>query len=281
MKNNPSNPADINTGEVRHISPKSFEKARVLGVQALPNGLHSATIKLYEDGSQTTAPVLTPAFGDISLPTKGSDVMVLFGENDEQIVIGSWYPVDRLFRGEIDVPDYNVGDRIIGNDTDSFIKIRTDGTIDIETQGSKPLNTDHQSMSVYLSGGQTIAGNTEERINFNTVSHNNEGLYDTNAYEATIISGGEHEIKATVEIDNAGQNNTYAIRVYRNGNVEKRSFRQSVINNKLTLRVSTNEIFDKGDVIYITLENKSASNRTINGGSIGTEFDLRRVGPDK
>lgn len=281
MKKNPANPADINKGEIRSVAPKAFEKARVLAVQDSTEGIHTATIKLYSSGSQTTAPVLTSAFGDVSLPSVNTDVMVLFGENDEELIIGSWYPADRIARGEINIPDYNAGDRVVGNGSGSYLRIHDDGTIDLRTVGTKPLNTDHQSFSVYRSGGQTIPANAESRVEFNAVSHNEEEIYDTTSFEATMLNDGEYEIKSTVEVDDAGQNNLYTLRIYNSGTVIKRFYKQSATNEPLTLRVSTNEMINAGDTIYVTLENKSGSQRTVNGGQAGTEFDLVRIGPRK
>lgn len=281
MKSNPANPSDIREGDVRRVSPKSFERARVLKVNAPTEGFHTATIKLYESGSQTTAPVLTSGFGDVSLPERDTDVIVMFGENNEKIIIGSWYPIDRIIENQIAVPDYNAGDRVVGNGSGSVLKIRDDGIIDLTTEGTKPLNTDHQSASVYLDSGQTITANSEQRVQFNAVSHNVEGLYDTSTYEAVLLNGGEYEIKSTVEINNAGQGNTYTLRIYDNSTVIKRSYRQSSVNEPLTLRISTNEILSAGDNIYVTLENGSGKDRTVNGDDIGTEFDIRRIGPAK
>jgi len=279
MKNNPANPSDINKGEVRSVSPKSFERARVLAVQDSDDGAHTATIKLYDSGSQTTAPVLTSAYGDVSLPERDTDVIVMFGENDEELIIGSWYPVDRVARGQIQLPDYGAGDRVVGNRTESILQIHNDGTIDLTTEGTKPLNTDHQSFSVYRNGNQSIASGAEERVEFNDVSHNDEGLYSTTSYEATLLNDGEYEIKTTVEIADGGQGNLYTLRIYNSGTVIKRSFRQSSVKEPLTLRVSTNEMMSAGDSVYVTLENGSNSARTLNGDNIGTEFDIRRIGP--
>jgi hypothetical protein len=281
MKSNPANPSDIRTDDVRRVSPKSFERARVLEVHSPTEGFHTATIKLYESGSQTTAPVLTSGFGDVSLPEVDTDVIVVFGENDEEIIIGSWYPIDRIIQNQITVPDYEVGDRVVGNGSGSVLKIRDDGTIDLTTEGAKPLNTDHQSASAYLDSAQTITANSEQRVQFNAVSHNFEGLYDTATYEAVLLNDGEYEIKSTIEIQSAGQGNTYTLRIYDNSTVIKRSYRQSSVNESLTLRVSTNEILSAGESIYVTLENGSGKDRTLNGDDIGTEFDIRRVGPAK
>lgn len=279
MKNNPANPYDINEGEVRSVSPKAFEKARVLAVQDSDDGAHTATIKLYDSGSQTTAPVLTSAFGDVSLPNVNTDVMVLFGENDEELIIGSWYPPDRVARGQIDLPEYQAGDRVVGNGTESILHIHNDGTIDLTTEGTKPLNTEHQSFSAYRSGNQTIPFGTEKRIEFNAVSHNDEGIYSTTSYAATLLNDGEYEIKTTAEIADGGQGNLYTLRIYNSDTLIKRSFRQSSVKEPLTLRISTNEIMSAGDTVYVTLENGSNSSRTVNGDDIGTEFDIRRVGP--
>jgi hypothetical protein len=281
MKKNPSNPADINTEEVRDVSPKAFERARVLDVDGDTDGAHTATIKLYDSGSQTVAPILTSAFGDVSLPAEDTDVIVMFGENDQELIIGSWYPPDRVVRGQITLPDYNAGDRVVGNGSGSVVRIYDDGTIDLTTEGTKPLNTDHQSASAYLDSAQTITANSEQRVEFNAVSHNSEGLYDTSTYETVLLNDGEYEIKSTVEIAAAGQGNTYTLRIYHNSTVIKRSYRQSSVDDPLTLRVSTNAILSAGDSIYVTLENGSNKDRTLNGDDIGTEFDIRRIGPAK
>jgi len=156
MKNNPANPSDINKGEVRDVSPKSFERARVLAVQDSDEGAHTATIKLYDSGSQTTAPVLTSAFGDVSLPKVNTDVMVLFGENEEELILGSWYPADRVARGQIDLPEYQAGDRVVGNGSGSTVHIEEDGTMRLEAASGVTvvLNTDGE---VIIDGGQKRA----------------------------------------------------------------------------------------------------------------------------
>jgi len=281
MKRNPTNPADINKGEIRTVSPKSFEKARVLEVQSSDTGVHTATIKLYDSGSQTTAPVLTPAYGDVALPEEDTDVFVLFGENDEELILGSWYPADRVLRGQIQLPDYDAGDRVVGNATKSQLHIHADGTIDIDTEGTKPLNTDHQSFSVYLQGQQSVSGKSEERVEFDAEKHNEEGIYDFTAHEAVLLNSGLYRLTVTIEIGDAGQNNLYTARIYRNGSVIKRIFRQSAVNEPLTMQFDTSEPLDAGDSIYVTLENGSNAPRNINGNDIGTEFEMRRHGPKR
>jgi len=156
MKSNPANPSDIREGDVRRVSPKSFERARVLKVNAPTEGFHTATIKLYESGSQTTAPVLTSGFGDVSLPERDTDVIVMFGENNEKIIIGSWYPIDRIIENQIAVPDYEVGDRVVGNGSGSTVHIEDGGTMRSESVSGVTvvLNTDGE---VIIDGGQKRA----------------------------------------------------------------------------------------------------------------------------
>jgi hypothetical protein len=156
MKNNPANPYDINKGEVRSVSPKSFERARVLAVQDSDEGAHTATIKLYDSGSQTTVPVLASAFGDVSLPKINTDVIVLFGENGEELIIGSWYPADRISRGQISLPNYEAGDRVVGNGSGSTVHIEDGGTMRLESVSGVTvvLNTNGE---VIIDGGQKRA----------------------------------------------------------------------------------------------------------------------------
>jgi len=156
MKNNPTNPSDVQKAEIRSVSPKSFEKAKVLNVQDSTEGIHTATIKLYESGSQRTVPVLTSAFGDVSLPEENTDVIVLFGERDEAIIIGSWYPADRTVRKQIEPPEYEDGERVVGNGSGSTVRIKQDGTMRLESMSGATivLNTDGE---VIIDGGQKRA----------------------------------------------------------------------------------------------------------------------------
>jgi len=278
MKKNPSNPADVNKGEVRQVSPKSFEKARVIELRDRDEGFHTAVVKLYDSGGQTTAPVLTQAYGDVALPEENTDVMVMFGERGEEIIIGSWYPIDRVLENQIQLAEYNAGDRIVGNGTASYLRIHSDGTVDLKTDDDSPINIDHQSFSAYLSGTQTIGNNSEAKIQFNEVRNNAEGMFDTATHEATVLDGGIFRATGTAEIQNAGQNKQYVLRIRNQDGVIKRLYAQSTNKAPLTLQISTTIDLDANDTVWLTIENRSSSSREVNGGQIGSEFEMRRLG---
>lgn len=278
-KGNPSNPADINTGEVRAVSPKAFEKGRVLNVlDSDEGGIHYVTVKMYDSGAQETAPVLTSVYGDIAVPTEGTDVLVLYGENDQPVIIGSWYAIDRVIRGETQLPEYNAGDRIVGNNTGSYLRVHRDGTVDLKTKDDAPINVDHHSFSAYLNGSQTIPKNTEEKIQFDSVRNNAESMLDTNTHEATVLDSGIFRASGTAEIQSAGQNKQYVIRLRNQDRVLKRAYRQSANKEPLTLRIDTTVDLAEDDRVWITVENKSDSDRVVDGGELGTEFEMRRLG---
>lgn len=150
---------------VRKETPMPVQKAKVVQVPDHPSddGYHQVYVKLYYDQSQTRATVLAPTQGDVNVPEEGEDVMVLFGAADKPIVLGSFYPTDDKF-GEPNedlVPEYEEGDRIIGNGT-GYIRIDKDGSIDASSAitGETTIYDDGDDVGTVGVGTVTVLDDT-------------------------------------------------------------------------------------------------------------------------
>lgn len=132
-KSNPSNPNDVSDDEIKRHVPLPVQKAKVLDSDPDSiSGVHTARIFIYEDKAPHTAMVLPQAVGDVNVPKEGDDVAVIYGDNDSPWIIGGWYAFDRVAKGDVELPDYEPGDRIIGNEK-GHIKIDNDGNIYINS----------------------------------------------------------------------------------------------------------------------------------------------------
>jgi hypothetical protein len=160
-RQNPSNPYSQDPEHTAKDVSMPLQKARVLDAKGMPdgNGFHTVRIKVYGDESPYMAPVLTPMVGSVWVPQAGEDVAVMFGAGDKPWVIGSWYPVDRVDDGTIDLPDYEPGQIRIGND-EGYIGVAADGTIISSGSlgGSTYSDEDSQdAVAAALTGGTNVS----------------------------------------------------------------------------------------------------------------------------
>lgn len=280
-RDNPTNPFTQDPNHTSKDVQMPIAKARVVSAKGHPDqyGFHSVRIRIYGDESTFISPVLTPMIGSVWVPKEGTDVAVLFTQNDKPWVIGAWYALDRSEDGEIDIPGYVPGDIRLGNDTGSHITAEDSGRIHIETGGLQPIDIDHQSASVRMSSDQTIAGDDSYyRVNFDTVEDDPEDLFVPSENAITIRHGGQHRIDATVEIGSAGQNNRYTAAIFEGGQLIKRKNQQSAVNEELSITVATTRKFDDDTDIDIRMRQNSGSDKIINSSNVATEFAIERHG---
>jgi len=282
MKRQTQNPYELDDSEIKSISPQAYQKARVIDVKDRQEGnVHFATVKLYQSGGQETLPVLTPAYGDVALPKENTDVMVIFGESGAPIIIGHWYSADRLLKNEINVPDFEAGDRIVGNGTGSMFKVAADGSIRITTDGQQPVDIDHQSGTAFLSSDQSVPDSgAYEQLQFDTTDTNNdpEALFDPSQNALVVRDSGTHVVSCSVEIPDPKQGNAYTLGIFRNGSEWKRATQQSTNNQPLSVQVDTQKYLNSDDVLTAHLEQDSGGNRTVTSDRAATEFNIRRNG---
>lgn len=284
MVNKVSQMSATDEEQVRRSVPMPVKKAKVVRTPDHPDekGHHQVYVKLYEDESQERVAVLTGMQGDVSIPSEGEDVMVLFRSADKAVVLGTMYPVDDV-RGEPNeelVPDYEEGDRIIGNVSDSHLAIRADGTIEITTEGVKPINVDRQNASVYLSSAQTVAGDDAyDIVGFDTVIDDAQNLFDAQNNQMVLNHGGTYTVNASVAISDSGQANRYSLAVFINDTEFKRVSQQSTNNKELSVSVRTviNESLSPDDKIDIRVRQDSGTDRDLDGSRVTSEFSITRM----
>lgn len=280
-RNNPVNPHSVDPAHRQKDVAMPVQKAHVLDARGMPeeDGYHSVKIRVYGDDAPYVAPVLAPIPGCVWVPPEGTDVAVVFADNDKPWVIGSWYAADAVQNGAIDLPDYEPGDIRIGNQTGSHVAVKDDGSIEVVTNSTEPIEIDHNSGNVFLSADQSIPGdNTFTKVTFDTVGANTEDLFDTTDNSFTIRHGGEYKIYSSVEFPNAGQNNLYRLGIFRNGSLEKRFDQQSAKNAPISLGVQTQRQFDAGDTFDVRVRQDSGSSKTLASDNTVTEFYLQRIG---
>lgn len=137
-KSNPSNPATIDEGVVQQSVPMAVSKARVERARSHPTegGFHTARIKVYGDEAPYDAPVLPLTIGSVWIPKEGMDVMVMFRDSNMPVIIGPWYAVDAVQAGDIDIPEYEPGEVVIGNGSGGHIRIDNDGNVHLNASDS-------------------------------------------------------------------------------------------------------------------------------------------------
>ena len=278
---NPSNPYSRDPQHTSKDVQMPISKARVVSATGMPdgNGFHTVRIKVYGDETSYLAPVLTPMAGSVWIPPVGSDVAVLFTQQEKPWVIGSWYALDRVEDGDVLLPDYEVGNIRLGNHTDSHITIHNDGHISIETIGTQPIDIDTQSAVVSRNTDQTIPnGDTYEKIQWNVVDSGDSQLFNESQYQYDIIHDGKYNVSATVEFESAGQNNLFTLALLRNEEVVKRVSRQSVQNAPLSLSVTTTKQFNADDSISVSVKQDSGKDKILNGNTATNDFVINREG---
>lgn len=134
-KDNPTNPHTRDETKTQREVPMPISKAKVLSSKSHPenDGYHTVRIQLYGDRSPTDAPVLPLTIGSAWIPKTNTDVAVIFGAVDKPWVIAPWYAIDRVENNEIDIPDYEPGELVVGNHTGGHIRIDNSGNIHLES----------------------------------------------------------------------------------------------------------------------------------------------------
>jgi len=134
-RNNPSNPYTRDPAHTAKDVPLPVQKAKVMAAGDHPedDAFHTVKIRIYGDNAPYIAPVLTPVPGSVWIPEEGTDVAVIFGDSNKPWVIGSWYALDRVEDGEVDLPDYEEGDIRFGNSTGSHVTVDSEGGVTIGT----------------------------------------------------------------------------------------------------------------------------------------------------
>lgn len=155
-RNNPSNPFTRDPGHTQKDVPLPIAKAKVLESPDHPDedGFHTVRIRVYGDSAPYVAPVLAPMFGSVWVPKEGTDVAVLYGASDKPWVIGAWYPLDRVEDGEVDLPDYESGDIIVGNE-EGYVAVRNDGSVEVPT--SKDVKWGTGGARITYESGELVA----------------------------------------------------------------------------------------------------------------------------
>lgn len=193
-RSNTSNPHDVDPEAIHAEVPLPIQKARVLDANGMPeeDGFHTVRIKVYGDEAPYVAPVLTPMHGSVWVPEEGTDVAVLFGDSDKPWVIGSWYAVDRIDKGDIDLPEYTPGDIILGNEN-GYIAVRADGTVETTDSFSTYGDEDAQDAVGNILGTLLTYDDSAPSI---TVD---EGEISHYAIDQTTVSSGDHHARYTDE----------------------------------------------------------------------------------
>lgn len=133
-KKNPSNPFSNDDARTKRDVPPPLAKARVTSaIGSADGGFHTVTVSIYGDDSPQQAMVLPTSIGSVHVPKSGQDVAVLFASNEKPWVIAPWYAVNRVQNGEIDLPDYEPGEHVLGNDTGAEVRIDNNGDIHLNS----------------------------------------------------------------------------------------------------------------------------------------------------
>jgi len=280
-RNNPSNPYTRDPAHTAKDVPLPVQKAKVMAAGDHPedDAFHTVKIRVYGDQAPYIAPVLTPVPGSVWIPEEGTDVAVIFGDSNKPWVIGSWYALDRVEDGEVDLPDYEEGDLRLGNDTGSHTTVHNDGHITIQTGGFERIDIDTQSAAVYMGTDQAIPGDsTYHIVQFDSEEDNTAALFDPTAYSYTLMHDGRYEVNATVAIPLPGQNVRYTLGIFVNGSLAKRKSRQSAVNEPLSLDCELNQRLDTEDEIDVRLLHDRGSNSTVEGLQVSNGFNIERKG---
>lgn len=142
---NPSNPYTSDEGQTQRETSLPILKATVESADAHPDegGFHTVKVSNYNNDSPYTAHVIPPTIGSAWVPKPGMDVAVMHGPNDKPWIVGPWYPVDRVASGEIEIPDYEPGELVLGNSSGGYFRLDNDGNIHLSSS---------EDGSVYIDG---------------------------------------------------------------------------------------------------------------------------------
>jgi hypothetical protein len=133
-KDNPSNPFTRDDTKTQRDVPLPLQKARVLSAKPQSaSAFHTVRIQVYGDAATFVAPVIMPMPGCSWVPPEGTDVAVLFAAENKPWVVGSWYALDRVETGDVDIPDYDPGEIRVGNASGAHVVIQNDGDVRINS----------------------------------------------------------------------------------------------------------------------------------------------------
>lgn len=77
--------------------------------------------------------------------------------------------------------------------------------------------TNTPAFEAYLSADQSVANNTNTKINFNIERFDTNSAYDTSTYKFTVPTAGKYYIYARYKLDGATNGTTTDIKLYKNG----------------------------------------------------------------
>lgn len=181
MSNN-SNSFDLDGRQVRDKTwDNDVVRATVLDV--LPD-IHAVRVNPRGDDSPLVAPVLTPHYGSVTLPSSGERVTLVYIAENVPVVIGSVYLTD----GQ-DPPDVEPNHIRIGNEN-GYIGVDADGNI----VSSDPLGYSDEdaqdATAALLSGGSNITTSYDDpndTLTIDTSALNEEEVQDT---ISALLTGG-------------------------------------------------------------------------------------------
>jgi len=91
----------------------------------------------------------------------------------------------------------------------------SDGSGNVTLSASAMQNT--PAFEAYLSADQSVANNTNTKINFNIERFDTNSAYDTSTYKFTVPTAGKYYIYARYILDGASNGTTTVIALYKNG----------------------------------------------------------------
>lgn len=163
-----TNPHKTNPSDIRRHTSLPPARAKVVSADGHPedDGYHTIEIRIYGDDVTYRAPVMASLRGSTRIPSEDDDVLVVFAAADKPWVIGSWYPGNRVVDGEIDLPEYEPGERVIGTPhTTSNIYLDEDGNITIETESGETVTVaEGGPITLESDGGKTVEVNDTDVI---------------------------------------------------------------------------------------------------------------------
>jgi len=134
-KDNPMNPHTRDENQTKREVTLPFTKARVEAAGSHPEdeAYHTVRVRIYGENHSRSAPVLPPTIGGAYVPRENEDVAVIFDSSNEPWVVGPWYAIDRVENSEVEMPEYEPGEVVLGNHTGANIRIDNNGDIHLNS----------------------------------------------------------------------------------------------------------------------------------------------------
>lgn len=166
------------------------------------NGFHTVTIRVYGEHSSFDAPVLPLSIGSAWIPKANTDVAVMFGSSDKPFVVGPWYAIDRVEKGEVDIPDYEPGEVVIGNE-EGHIRIDNNGAVTTSDTFSDFGDEEAQDATAAMLAGGTGISLTYDDAGDTLTIDSHPRYTDEEAEDAinALLTAGTH---LTSTYDDAG-----------------------------------------------------------------------------